>query len=535
MKNVIDDDTITDKKQSEKSSSEPIPGSISRGGIFFKIALLFLGIALLTTVLFSGSTFLLVRYLMKHEASDLRETVAELARKTHESPEPHLMLKDQAQHLDYSIAVYKNDKLIFSNHDRPRDPRRLFRKLSMRWKKHRSGKNEKGKPFGPSDNSHDSPLFPDDPQNQSQSRPPFPPSMNDRPNNRFNPDDSFGPFGMAGGPPPPPFEFFDGKDGKWAMDKERGIIFSSFKFDDILIITGHKPKKGPRDFFLRLLLGTGTILLAGLAAVFFIANRLLRPIDAMMEGTRQMSSGNLDYRIPYPETNDQFTFIISSFNHMSERISNMFSNNLLIMGNISHDLKYYLTRLRMSAEVEIDDQELQKSFLEDIDQMTAYIDRAISAYRIGSRKMALQMESVNLSQLLTSRMSQHSIPCPQDSSIPENLKIKADKTYLGNILDNIMENARKYGTDPTASLETDQNTFRLTISNTIGKPMVKKELSLLFEPFYRGDRARAQDNPGSGLGLFISRQACEAMEFTLDADLQGNTRFLVILSGRLIG
>ena len=77
----------------------------------------------------------------------------------------------------------------------------------------------------------------------------------------------------------------------------------------------------------------------------------------------------------------------------------------------------------------------------------------------------------------------------------------------------MLDNALKYGERTPISVEIapdpDQARLRLTVSD-LGPGVAESDRSRLFRRFERGAERSADD--GSGLGLYVSRELCRAME-----------------------
>jgi len=94
-----------------------------------------------------------------------------------------------------------------------------------------------------------------------------------------------------------------------------------------------------------------------------------------------------------------------------------------------------------------------------------------------------------------------------------SLYVTADKEKIRQVLHNLVENAIKYGKQNghiVASVyKTDERHALIEITDDgIGIP--EKELSRIFERFYRTDAGRSRDIAGSGLGLAICKHIIEA-------------------------
>jgi signal transduction histidine kinase len=100
---------------------------------------------------------------------------------------------------------------------------------------------------------------------------------------------------------------------------------------------------------------------------------------------------------------------------------------------------------------------------------------------------------------------------------PDLPAVMADPKALGRCLQNLMTNALKYAEDGRwmairASLGTGPEAGEVLITvQDRGQGIEPEEISHIFEPFYRGNAARASQTHGTGLGLSLAKEAAEAM------------------------
>ena len=83
---------------------------------------------------------------------------------------------------------------------------------------------------------------------------------------------------------------------------------------------------------------------------------------------------------------------------------------------------------------------------------------------------------------------------------------------LGQLLDNLLENACKYsaaGTLITVSLLEEGGVVPLSVADT-GCGIAIEDLPHVFEPFYRSAQARSQGVAGVGLGLAVAERIAHA-------------------------
>ncbi|MCI0528376.1 MAG: ATP-binding protein, partial [Nitrospira sp.] len=111
--------------------------------------------------------------------------------------------------------------------------------------------------------------------------------------------------------------------------------------------------------------------------------------------------------------------------------------------------------------------------------------------------------------------------------------VVGDGEKLTQVMINLLDNAIKYTPDHgKIILETKQagNTIEIAISDTgIGIP--KRDLSRIFERFYRVDQARSRELGGTGLGLSIVKHIIEAHggRVSVESELGKGSRFVLTL------
>lgn len=93
----------------------------------------------------------------------------------------------------------------------------------------------------------------------------------------------------------------------------------------------------------------------------------------------------------------------------------------------------------------------------------------------------------------------------------ENKLLKGDMNRAFEVMENLLENAMKYGDGRKIRIGFYEEDYCqvIEVCNT-GAPVEERELPHLFDSFYRGSNAK--DRGGNGLGLYISRQIMRKME-----------------------
>lgn len=195
------------------------------------------------------------------------------------------------------------------------------------------------------------------------------------------------------------------------------------------------------------------------------------------------------------------------FNQMVEDLTRVESDRAVILAGISHDLRTPLARMQLEVEMAHLPDDAREGMQSDLAQMDAIIGQFLEFAR-PSDKSAIA--SVDLTALLCEcvREAERLPDVKVSADIAENVNVFGNGTDLKRVINNLVENARRYGKNPGtnfASLELSGklqgNQAVLEISDH-GAGVPDAEIERLLRPFTRLDTARGQAN-GAGLGLAI--------------------------------
>lgn len=198
----------------------------------------------------------------------------------------------------------------------------------------------------------------------------------------------------------------------------------------------------------------------------------------------------------------------------------------MFVSNVSHELRTPLTSVKSYLEA-LDDGALNepvapefiKVSLDETNRMMRMISDLLNLSRIDNKASQLNVEMTNFTAFVTAILNrfdqiknQHTSEGKQfdiirDYSLnPIWLEIDTDK--MTQVLDNLLNNAIKYSPDGgqiTVSMKTSDNRLMLSITDQ-GLGIPKKDLPLIFDRFYRVDKARSRAQGGTGLGLSIAKE-----------------------------
>jgi two-component system sensor histidine kinase VicK len=208
------------------------------------------------------------------------------------------------------------------------------------------------------------------------------------------------------------------------------------------------------------------------------------------------------------------------------------------VANVSHELRTPLTSIKSYLEAlddgAIDDPQLSHRFVgvtrNETERMIRLVTDLLHLSRLDSKQAVINKEPTDIQNMLEDVADRFSFQLKQraiEISIDAKSSIKPirlDPDQIDQVLDNLVSNAIKYTPDggvieiSVENLNSDWS--QISVEDTgIGIP--KKDLSRIFERFYRVDKARSRGMGGTGLGLSIAREVVKAHGGTIS--LQSDT------------
>ncbi len=268
-----------------------------------------------------------------------------------------------------------------------------------------------------------------------------------------------------------------------------------------------------------LVVWVGIALIATVLGSVAIARLINQPLRDLSFAASRIREGEFDSRLDENTMTSEIRQVNMGFNRMARELAKVEEDRAVMLAGISHDLRTPLARLRLETEMSVEDDEAKRNMAMDIDQLDAIIDKFMDYARPGEVKLV----PVHLSGLVDREMAAFRDPSQIriTSRVAIDTKVMADDTELGRVLQNLFENARRYG----RSIET--GIARVVVSYARTGPWVilsvrdhgpgvdPKKIAQLTTPFFRGDAARTAAT-GAGLGLAIVEKAVQRMGGTFE-------------------
>ncbi len=196
------------------------------------------------------------------------------------------------------------------------------------------------------------------------------------------------------------------------------------------------------------------------------------------------------------------------------------------LGNVSHELKTPIFNIQGYIETLIDgalhDPKVNLKYLKrtskSVDRLIYIIQDLESIAQLDSDEINLKMTKWNLQDLINEVVDQFEIKANKKKiqllhdNNTTDVMVYADKDKIAQVLYNLISNSIKYGKHGgNTKISCHQNKTDCLVSikdNGIG--IADKNITRLFERFYRVDKSRSREQGGTGLGLAIVKHIIEA-------------------------
>jgi len=247
--------------------------------------------------------------------------------------------------------------------------------------------------------------------------------------------------------------------------------------------------------------GVGALLLlGGFVASHFVAVRFAKPVEQLALDSERNRA--------------QRKQVEAELMSASEKLK----RSTRYSADASHQLKSPLTVLRAGLEALLTHEDFKPEIYEELStllhqthRLSGVIEDLLLLARLEAGRLQLHSEPVNLSQLVEEWLDDlDALPDSPDveiqKEVPPDLYVAGAKRYISLIVQNLLENARKYnrkGGRIRVAAQTNGSEIHLTIGNT-GQPIARDAQEHIFERFRRA--ATGATVSGHGLGLNLARE-----------------------------
>ena len=261
------------------------------------------------------------------------------------------------------------------------------------------------------------------------------------------------------------------------------------------------------------------LILSGIVC-YVLARYLTRNLEQLSIATRALASGDLSSRAKMSNLsrNDELSQLGHDFNEMATALESSIENQKRLVRDISHELRSPLTRLQIALELA-----RQKANIDELDRIEQEANRL---NELIGQILTIPDDSAPLNDIidLTALLESIIDDCKIEAEVKQvqlllvsdcdEALVAATATQLHSAIENIIRNAIHYTKDGSSvTIELVHTTAALTKSargpvftlliTDCGPGVPEADLSFIFQPFYRVDRARNRNTGGYGIGLAI--------------------------------
>ncbi|MCL6415988.1 ATP-binding protein [Aestuariirhabdus sp. Z084] len=262
------------------------------------------------------------------------------------------------------------------------------------------------------------------------------------------------------------------------------------------------------------------IVVSGLFSGLMSAS-LIRPLRHLQLAAQRIAGGDLSSRAgePLVQRRDEVGDLGRDFDRMADQLERLVSGQQRLLRDVSHELRSPLTRLQISLALArnksegLIDAQLDRSERE-IQRLNQLIGQVIEWSRIDSSHQAGQptdLDALIQSVVEDCNFEAQARGCSVVLSGPSLGSIEGDGEALRSALENIIRNAIRFSPE-AGQIEVNTRVTGTLIEIDIedqGPGVPEEALEAMFQPFYRVDETRGEENSGSGLGTAIARRAIE--------------------------
>jgi two-component system, OmpR family, sensor kinase len=280
----------------------------------------------------------------------------------------------------------------------------------------------------------------------------------------------------------------------------------------------------------RLGIGGGIALLLALLIGLLLTSRALKPLHRVADTARRLAGGDLRARSNLARSGEVGA-LAATFDDMADRIEVAFAAQQesetrmrRFVADASHELRTPVTALKGYIDVmrrgAVRDPQAVDAALEtmsrEADRMRVLVLDLLTLARLDAQR-PMQVAPVDLNELVAAVLDEGSDTPGMPATLTLDFHaapvvVMADRNALTTVIRNVLGNACKYapGAPQRWSTRSDGG-FGILEAHDDGPGIPAADLPHVFERFYRGEKTRAREEGGSGLGLSIVQGLISAL------------------------
>ncbi|RLJ16188.1 hypothetical protein DJ031_18170 [bacterium endosymbiont of Escarpia laminata] len=263
----------------------------------------------------------------------------------------------------------------------------------------------------------------------------------------------------------------------------------------------------PLALVLIVVMGTLIVTLVSLVLV----RRITKPLARLVEATATLGQAQDHVQVP-EEGPSELAELARGFNRMDTQVRELLANRTTLLAGVSHDLRTPIARVRLAVELLPSEQksELEQGILDDLEEMDNLIGQAMEFARSlgdSSKVMTVDVGALLLEIVEEYARGGHAVRLSAESGCVGKLSSNA----LRRVTTNLLDNAVRYSHEQPVELSCESDAGSVIIRFADRGPGIPEAFRrVAFDPFWRMESSRNPSTGGSGLGLAVVKQLCDA-------------------------
>jgi signal transduction histidine kinase len=258
---------------------------------------------------------------------------------------------------------------------------------------------------------------------------------------------------------------------------------------------------------------------------FWVARRVIEPVERVSRAARRIASGAYSERLPAGDL-DEIGLLIEDFNRMAVALESVEARRIELIGTVAHELRTPLSGLQGYAEGLsdglFDPGQAAQAIHREVSRLKRLVNDLSEVSKVESGVVALKLERFDLGLLLREVVERYEPMFLENGGViqltlsAQSLSVRADRDRVTQIVINLLSNAIKHAAGSPIEVRLGPDEFLnpkgvcLEVRD-FGPGIPPEHVPHLFERFYRVDASRLSSTGGSGVGLTISNHLATAM------------------------
>ncbi len=268
---------------------------------------------------------------------------------------------------------------------------------------------------------------------------------------------------------------------------------------------------------LTLIVAAAIILTVALSIIYMSTKRLFNPIKEMTMAARRFGESDFSAKL-YVADENELGYLANSLNEMASSLEEIEETRKTFISNVSHELKTPMTTIGGFVDGILDGtipKEQHNHYLrivsKEVTRLSRLVRSMLNISKYTSGELKLSTEDFDILPIIVQTLMNFEKRIEEKNIDIQGLdtdafRLNADPDLTQQVVYNLVENAVKFvnngGYIRFEFGEEENGMRRISIRNS-GEGLKEKEISKVFERFYKTDESRGIDPGGVGLGLSI--------------------------------